>query len=148
MEGISVLLVIQTRPIRGSLLLRATLAQLCGPATVLWDYLLLRSHRTSKSSVPWPTPDPETMSSSRIPCTYERQVYIIMSPLYWAKVVIICLLLLWPVHAIQLCCIIVGPSYTMTAQHKSKIGCASFTCVVVNLLLCKTKIPAECPKWC
>ena len=34
----------------------------------------------------------------------------------------------------------------MTAQHKSNNGCASFTCVVVDLLLCKTKIPAECPK--
>ena len=32
----------------------------------------------------------------------------------------------------------------MTAQHKSNIGCASFTCVVVDLLLRKTKIPAEC----
>ena len=34
------------------------------------------------------------MSSSRIPCTYEKQVYLIMSPLYWAMVVNICLLLL------------------------------------------------------
>ena len=34
----------------------------------------------------------------------------------------------------------------MTAQHKSNIGCASFTCVVVDLLLCKTKIPAELSK--
>ena len=31
----------------------------------------------------------------------------------------------------------------MTAQHKSNIGYASFTCVVVDLLLCKTKIPAD-----
>ena len=61
-------------------------------------------------------------------------------------VVIICLVLSCPVHAINLCCIIVGPSYTMTAPHESNIGCASFTCVVVDLLLCKTKIPAECPK--
>ena len=44
------------------------------------------------------------------------------------------LVLLRPVHALNLCCIIVGPSYTMTAQHKSNIGCASFTCVVVDLL--------------
>ena len=36
--------------------------------------------------------------------------------------------------------------YTMTAQHKSNIGCAFFTCIVVDLLLCETKIPAECPK--
>ena len=42
--------------------------------------------------------------------------------------------------------IIVGPSYTITAQHKSNIEGASFTCVVVDLLLCKTKILAECPK--
>ena len=28
----------------------------------------------------------------------------------------------------------------MAAQHKSNIGCASFTCVVVDLLLWKTKI--------
>ena len=71
-----------------------------------------------------------------------------MSPLYWAKVGIICLVLLWPVHAINLCCIIVAPSYTTTAQHESNIGCASIrsTCVVVDLLLCKTKITAECPK--
>ena len=81
---------------------------------------------------------PETMSSSRIPCTYERQVYIIMSPLYWAMVVIICVVILWPAHAINLCCSIVGSSYTMTAKHKSNIGWASFTCVVVDLLLCKT----------
>ena len=39
--------------------------------------------------------------------------------------------------------IIARPSYTMTAQNKSNIGCASFTCVVVDLLLCKTNIPAE-----
>ena len=45
----------------------------------------------------------------------------------------------------NLCCIIVGPSYRMTAQHKSNIGCVSFTCVVVGLSLCKTKIPTECP---
>ena len=46
----------------------------------------------------------------------------------------------------SLCCIIVGPSYRMKAQHNSNIGCVSFTCVVVGLLLCKTKIPAESPK--
>ena len=34
------------------------------------------------------------MSSSRFPCTYERQVYIIISPLYWAMVGDICLVLL------------------------------------------------------
>ena len=45
----------------------------------------------------------------------------------------------------NLCCIIVGPSYRMASQHKSNIGCVSLTCVVVGLLLCKTKIPAECP---
>ena len=39
-------------------------------------------------------------------------------------------------------CTIVGPSYTMSAQHKSNIGSASFKCVIVDLLLCKTKIPA------
>ena len=76
------------------------------------------------------------MSNSVIPCTYERHVYIIIiPPLYWAMVVIICLVLLWPVHAINLCCTIVGPSYTMSAQHKSNIGSESFTCVVVDLLL-------------
>ena len=83
------------------------------------------------------------MSSSKIPCTYEKQVYIIMYPLYW--VMAICLVLLWPVHAINLCCTIVGPSYTMLAQHKGNIGSASFTCVVVDLHFCKTKIPTECP---
>ena len=35
---------------------------------------------------------------------------------------------------------IVGPSYTMSAQHKSSIGSASFICVIVDLLLGKTKI--------
>ena len=40
----------------------------------------------------------------------------------------------------QSTCVVVGPSYAITAQHKSSIGCASFTCVVVDLLLCKTKV--------
>ena len=40
----------------------------------------------------------------------------------------------------NLCCIIVGPSYRMTAQHKSNIGCVSFTCVVVGLLLCNVML--------
>ena len=90
----------------------------------------------------------KTMSSSRFPCTYERQVYIIMCALYWVMADInIYLVLLWPVHAINLCCIVVGPSYTMSAQHKSNIASVSFMCVIVDLLLCKTNIPAACAQW-
>ena len=68
------------------------------------------------------------MSSSRFPCTYERQVYIIMSPLYlytelygWHCMPSIWVLL-WPVHAISLCCTIAGPFYIMSALHESNIG--------------------------
>ena len=71
------------------------------------------------------------MSSSKFPCTYERQVYIIMSPLYWAMVVIICLVLLWPVDAINLCCTIAGPSYTVSAQHKSNMICVFYLCYCI-----------------
>ena len=39
-----------------------------------------------------------------------------------------------------------GPFYTMRAHHKSNTGCAPFTCVVVDLLLFKSNIPAECPE--
>ena len=36
----------------------------------------------------------------------------------------------------------VGPSYAMSVQHKSNIGSASFIWVIVDWLLCKTKITA------
>ena len=75
---------------------------------------------------------------------YEINVYKIMSPLYWVMAIIICLVLLWIGLAINLCCIIVGLSYTMSVQHKRNIGSACFFCVIVDLLLCETKIPAEC----
>ena len=45
------------------------------------------------------------------------------------------------VHAMDLCCIIVGPSYTMSAQPESNIGSACFICVILDLLF-KIKIPA------
>ena len=74
---------------------------------------------------------------------WETSLYNYASPILSYTVGIICLVLLWPVHAINLCCTIVGPSYTMSAQHKSNIGSASFICAIEDLLLCKTKkIPA------
>ena len=47
----------------------------------------------------------------------------------------------------DLCCIIVGPFYTMTAQQKTTLDVCLLLVLLCNcVLLCKTKVPAECPK--
>ena len=78
---------------------------------------------------------------------WETSLYNYVFPILFYMVATICLVLLWPVHASNLCCTIVGPSYTMSAQHKSNIGSASFICVIVDVLFCKTRIPAAFAKW-
>ena len=44
-------------------------------------------------------------------------------------------------HAINLCCIVVGLSFTMSAQHNSNIGSASFICVIVDFFCVIQKMP-------
>ena len=44
-------------------------------------------------------------------------------------------------HAISLCCFVVGLSFTMSAQHKSNIRSASFICVIVHFFCVIQRIP-------